>query len=200
MPRRVCSAPSPLAATAHAGKAAGTTPTASPASGWQTTLSKFFQLKGAPGPRPAVAPPPVLAGSAQPAPKEKDAHGAENPKEEGAQGAEDPTRTPIHAGGPAPAVALRDTAGVAHYSLIPLSYVSFCEDPTHRGGFTPVYEPADGCSYSAFNSMSSVNAGAFQLYVGGAAINRSFLPPFHSETAAGSASGRPSFLPFALLV
>jgi len=103
------------------------------------------------------------------------------------------------AGGPqgnaaaAPAAELRGTARGG--SLIPSSFVSFCEDPTHKGGFTPVYEPADGCSYSAHASMSSVNAGAFELYVGGAAINRSFLAPFHSETAAGSASSRPFFCP-----
>jgi len=97
----------------------------------------------------------------------------------------------------APAAGLRGTARGG--SLIPSSFVSFCEDPTHKGGFTPVYEPADGCSYSAHASMSSVNAGAFELYVGGAAINRSFLAPFHSETAAGSASSRPFFLPSSLL-
>ena len=72
------------------------------------------------------------------------------------------------------AAELCDTAGGG--SLIPSSFVSFCEDPTHKGGFTPVYEPADGCSYSAFASMSSVHAGVFQLHVGGGAIDRSFLP------------------------
>ena len=192
--------PSPSAATAHAGKAAGTTPTPSPAAArFQPTLSKFFQVKGAPGPRPAVAPPPVPAGSAQPATKEEGAHGAKNPNEQGAHGAERPTKVTVHAGGSqgnaaaAPAAELRGTARGG--SLIPSSFVSFCEDPTHRGGFTPVYEPADGCSYSAYASMSSVNAGAFRLYVGGAAINRSFLAPFHSETAAGSASRRPFFCP-----
>ena len=54
--------------------------------------------------------------------------------------------------------------------LIPASFVSFYEEP--KGGFTPIYEPEDGCSYSNFPSMASVNAGAFRLYVGGGAINR----------------------------
>ena len=67
----------------------------------------------------------------------------------------------------------RDTAGGG--GLMPSSFVSFCEDPSRKGGFTPVYESADG-SYAEFAGMASLNAGAFRLYVGGAAINRSFWP------------------------
>jgi hypothetical protein len=40
-------------------------------------------------------------------------------------------------------------------TLIPADLVSFCEN---TGGFTPIYEPEDGCSYSV-NAMASVNAG-----------------------------------------
>jgi hypothetical protein len=76
-------------------------------------------------------------------------------------------------GSTAPSSEQRDTAGGG--GLIPPSFVSFCEDPSRKGGFTPVYESADG-SYAAFAGMASLNAGAFRLYVGGAAINRLFWP------------------------
>ena len=45
--------------------------------------------------------------------------------------------------------------------LIPAKLVSFCEN---KGGFTPIYEPEDGCSYAAYgmasvHGMASVIAG-----------------------------------------
>ena len=46
-------------------------------------------------------------------------------------------------------------------TLIPDELVSFCEN---KGGFTPIYEPEDGCRYadyagSSVHAMASVNAG-----------------------------------------
>jgi hypothetical protein len=46
-------------------------------------------------------------------------------------------------------------------TLIPAKLVSFCEN---KGGFTPIYEPEDGCSYATYgrasvHAMASVNAG-----------------------------------------
>ena len=46
-------------------------------------------------------------------------------------------------------------------TLIPAELVSFCEN---KGGFTPIYEPEDECSYAAYakaavHAMASVNAG-----------------------------------------
>jgi hypothetical protein len=76
-------------------------------------------------------------------------------------------------GSTVPSSEQRDTAGGG--GLIPPSVVSFCEDPSRKGGFTPVYESAVG-SYAEFAGMASLNAGAFRLYVGGAAINRLFWP------------------------
>lgn len=56
--------------------------------------------------------------------------------------------------------------------LIPADFVSFWK-PSGDGGFTPIYEAADDSSYAdTGTTMASVNAGAFRLYVGGAAINR----------------------------
>ena len=56
--------------------------------------------------------------------------------------------------------------------LIPADFVSFWK-PGGDGGFTPIYEAADDSSYAdTGTTMASVNAGAFRLYVGGAAINR----------------------------
>lgn len=158
----MCSAPSPPEAAAHAGKAGSITPSPSPAARSQTTLTNFFKLKGASGPRPAVAAPPGLAGSEW---MKKADEGAEQRDTAGGHG-----HIP---GSPAPSSEQRDTAGSG--GLIPSSFVSFCEDPSRKGGFTPVYESADG-SYADFAGMASLNAGAFRLYVGGAAINRLFWP------------------------
>ena len=46
-------------------------------------------------------------------------------------------------------------------TLIPAELVSFCKN---EGGFTPIYEPENGCSYAAYamasvHAMASVNAG-----------------------------------------
>ena len=59
--------------------------------------------------------------------------------------------------------------------LIPASEVSFY--PEQKGGYTPIYEPEENCSYATMGPMASVNAGVFRVYVGGAAINR-YSPAF----------------------
>jgi hypothetical protein len=50
--------------------------------------------------------------------------------------------------------------------LIPAKLVSFCEN---KGGFTPIYEPEDGCSYGTYamaevHAMASVNAGTLSAF------------------------------------
>jgi hypothetical protein len=56
-------------------------------------------------------------------------------------------------------------------TLIPAELVSFCEN---KGGFTPIYEPEDGCSYAKY-AMASVNAGTLSGF--------SFSVGFFSYTA-----------------
>jgi len=50
----------------------------------------------------------------------------------------------------------------------------FCPKPST---FTPLYEPSDSASYTA--RFGSVNAGSFELYVGGGAINLGFARILH---------------------
>jgi hypothetical protein len=158
--------------------------TPSPSSGTalgQTKLSRFFNLKGASGPRPAVPAPAAASSPAQTA------------HQEGSSGPMPAVPAPVAASSPAQTAApaqatpkdkgpkeekestvqLMAAASAGDGPLIPSSFVSFCEDPSRRGGFTPIYEHQDGSSYADFKTMASVNAGAFRLYVGGGAINRS---------------------------
>jgi len=110
----------------------------------QPTMGKFFQCKD--GGSPFAAPASRSASSSA-------AQDGASPKSDAAS-------------------AQSHLAATSDGRLIPASFVSFYEEP--KGGFTPIYEPEDGCSYSNFPSMASVNAGAFRLYVGGGAINRGF--------------------------
>lgn len=135
--------------------------TPSPSSGCalvQPKISKFFNMKASSGPRPAV--PAHAAPSSRAQAQDGRDPAPATPKDKGPTEEKDLT------------AQLMAAAAAGDGPLIPASFVSFYEDPSRQGGFTPIYKHRDGSIYANFNMMASVNAG-------GGAINRSHprLPP-----------------------
>mmetsp|Transcript_26161 Transcript_26161/g.62420 ORF Transcript_26161/g.62420 Transcript_26161/m.62420 type:complete len:347 (+) Transcript_26161:6-1046(+) len=72
-----------------------------------------------------------------------------------------------------PMASRASSSGECFQGLLPADKVTFLEK---IGAFTPLYEPAAPESTAAApqGTFASVNAGAFALYIGGAAINAGF--------------------------